>query len=269
MSRKLTAALVLISYAAMVAVNYLAVSLPLNDKSTAAVSDRYQNFFTPAGFTFSIWGLIYTALLAMVILMAVSLANHGKNAAAYNNAAPWLILNFVANAAWLFAWHYEMLALSVGIMVVLLSSLIVLHLKFSLALPWKPVKEKMLVDFPISIYLGWISIATVANLAVWHESVGIVPFGIAAHVWAVIVAALATVIALLMLWSRGNVFYVLVIAWGLFGVASARGAEPGDESVMVASTIRICLYLLLLALLLRGGWKLMTRQPTKVKGVEH
>lgn len=264
MSRKTGALVVAIAFSAMVMVNYLAVTLPLNGIETGAVSALYPNYFTPAGFTFAIWGIIYTALAGFVIYN-LSRGFKSSGSPVTGGATPWIIANFILNAAWLFSWHYQLLALSVAIMLALLLSLAVIHSKLSLARPWRPLAGKVFLDLPFSIYFGWISVATIANVAVWHQSAGVVPFGMAPETWAAIMISKAASLAIVMLWVKRNTFFLLVVCWGCYGISSARLQEGTEEAMMVASIARTCIFIMLLAWALYQAWPLIAKRRTRVK----
>jgi hypothetical protein len=163
-----------LAYAAMVTVNFLANGLPINNRSTGEISDAYPNLFAPAGPAFSIWGLIYLLLGGYVIFQFTkSGQNKGELIKKIN---PLFIATSLANIAWIFAWHYDYIGLSVLIMAVLLILLIKVadilrKEKFSLL-------GKILIWTPFSIYFGWITVASIANISVFLVSIGWNGFGI-------------------------------------------------------------------------------------------
>ena len=99
---------VLVAVVAMIAVNALANILPINGVNTGAVSEGYHIYFVPAGYVFSIWGLIYLALLVFTASQAFSKDTEGLLAP----VRPLFVLSCIANGAWIFCWHYYRLALS-------------------------------------------------------------------------------------------------------------------------------------------------------------
>ncbi|MGV3528644.1 MAG: TspO/MBR family protein [Flavisolibacter sp.] len=234
-------------FAFVVVMNTLAVTLPLNNKTTGELSDQYPNYFTPAGFTFSIWGIIYLLLFGFIVYQAVVLFS-GKGAAAkVSRITPLFILNGLLNGAWIFAWHYEQVTVSLFIMLGLLITLIAIHNRLGLSLPWQPFSEKIFLDIPFSIYLGWISIATIANVAVWFTNEGIKPLNIAEVTWTIIMIIVGTLLALLMLWLRRNLFYSLVPAWAFYGIMSKRLAAGDSGSLHIATVAQVCMYVILAA----------------------
>ena len=111
-----------VAYVAMVGVNFLANGLPINDRSTGAISDAYPNLFAPAGVTFSIWGLIYL-LLAGYVAFQFGKGNQ-KTEEIFDRINPLFLATSLANISWIFAWHYDYIGLSVVIMAVLLALLV-------------------------------------------------------------------------------------------------------------------------------------------------
>ena len=177
----------LLFFAGMVVMNYLANALPLNGKTTGELSDNLPNLFTPAGLTFSVWGVIYLLLAIFCILQFTS---HAKEIAI--NAGWIFVLSCVFNAAWILAWHYEKLPLSLLIMIGLLASLIFLNIQIK-DLPHGLVKAAF------GIYLGWICIATIANVTAVLVSIDWNGFGISPVIWTIIMIAAGTLIVILTL----------------------------------------------------------------------
>ena len=161
----------LLGYLLVIVTNYVAVTLPLAGRRTGEVSDMYPNLFAPAGFTFSIWGIIYLLLGAFIVFQ---LKNTGKKEQPeYLNKIGWLfVISCLANASWLFAWHHLMLGVSFLIMLIILGSLMAIYLKLNVGKVEVSTKEKLLVQVPFSVYLGWITVATIANATVLFVSLG-------------------------------------------------------------------------------------------------
>jgi hypothetical protein len=139
----------------------------------------------------------------------------------------WLFaLSNLANAVWLFTWHYELFPLSVVVMLSLLLLLIATYMRLDIGRARVTIIEKWCVDTPFSIYLGWISVATIANvtdlLYYWKWD----GWGIAPQVWAVIMLVVASALVLAMAWTRGDVAYLLVLVWSFVGIAVKQSAAP-------------------------------------------
>ena len=205
------------------AVNVLANALPLNGQNTGAISDKFKVFFVPAGYVFAIWGVIYIGWLAFTVYQALP-AQHSNQRL---QRIGWLFaLSNLANAVWLFTWHYELFPLSVVVMLSLLLLLIAVYMRLDIGRARVTTTEKWCVDIPFSIYLGWISVATIANITdllyYWKWD----GWGIASQVWAVIMLVVASALALAMAWTRGDVAYLLVIVWSFVGIADKQSAAP-------------------------------------------
>ncbi|PWH16538.1 MAG: tryptophan-rich sensory protein [Anaerolineae bacterium] len=208
--------LILLSLLATLFVNGLANALPLNGQTTAEISDRFEVFFVPAGYVFSIWGLIYLGLMAFAIYQALPAQRSNPRLQAIGG---WVVLANVANAAWIFLWHYEQFPLTLLAMLTLLLSLIAIYLKLGIGRQQVSLAERWLVHLPFRIYLGWITVATVANVTDLLKYLDWDGFGISPELWfsLVLTAVLAIVIAVNL--TRRDAVFTLVILWALAGIA--------------------------------------------------
>jgi hypothetical protein len=201
---------------AVVVVNGLANALPLNGQTTGEISDRFQVYFVPAGYVFSIWGLIYLGLVAFAVFQALPSQrdNPRLRRVGYLFAA-----SCAANIAWLFLWHYEQFVLTLVAMIALLLLLIAIYLRLEIGRAAVSSAERWLVHVPFSIYLGWITVATIANVTTVLDYLGWSGWGTSDETWAVIVLVAAGLIAAAVSLTRGDVAYSLVIMWALAGIA--------------------------------------------------
>jgi hypothetical protein len=229
--------MVVIATIATLVVNYLANSLPLNGQTTASISDRFQVYFVPAGYVFAIWGVIYLGLLAYTVFQA--LPAQRENPALRRTG--WLyVLSAVLNSAWLFAWHYNLFPLSLLLMVGLLVTLIAIYLLLGIGRAEVPAAERWLLHLPFSIYLGWITVATIANATDVLYDLGWDGWGIGGETRAVILLAGATLIAAAVLLTRRDIAYAAVIVWAFAGIAVKQSGSPmvataaGIAAVLVA-----------------------------------
>jgi benzodiazapine receptor len=207
-----------------IVMNGLANALPLNGQLTGEISDRFRVFFVPAGYVFSIWGLIYIGLLAFAVFQA--LPSQRQNAA-LRRIGYWPTLSGVANVAWLFLWHYNLFGWTLVAMLLLLASLLAIYMRLGIGRsPAAGAGERWAVRLPFSIYLGWITVATLANvtdvlyLTVWDG------FGIGPETWAAILLVLATLVAVAMAVTRRDAAYILVLTWAFAGIAVAQAGVP-------------------------------------------
>jgi len=238
--------LVAVTYVAMVIVNFLANGLPINNRGTGEISDAYPNLFAPAGPAFSIWGLIYLLLGVYVIYQFVKKEQKAEEVIQKIN--PFFIATSLANISWIFAWHYDYIGLSVCIMAVLL----VLLIKIADILRIEKFSglEKLSIWAPFSIYFGWITVASIANITVFLVGIGWNGFGIADYVWTSIILLVGALIGILRMHKDNNIAYGLVLVWAyswiLFKHLSVSGFNGQYPSIII--TVILCLVTFLLSL---------------------
>lgn len=213
----------LLSVLLALAVNILASVLPLNGQNTGEISDRFKVFFVPAGYVFSIWGIIYIGWIAFTIFQFQPAQ---KESPRLRRLGYLFALSNVLNAAWLFCWHYNQFGLSVLVMLGLLGLLVACYLRLNVNRAEVSRIEYWSVDVPFSIYLGWITVAAVANITDWLYFIRWDGFGIPAQVWAVIMLGVASLLGLLMAWTRNDIGYLSVLVWAFIGIAVKQGSAP-------------------------------------------
>jgi translocator protein len=243
-SKRLLSLLVLniIMFAVMVGINSLAGgSTLLNGKTTGQVSDSYPTPVTPEGFTFSIWGVIYVLLGVFVVYQALP---RNRDKPFHERISFLLILSCLLNVAWIFLWQYGFFAYSVILIFGLLASLIAIYLRLNVGKSVVPIAERICVQLPFSVYIGWITVASIANVAVALKAAGWNGFGIASSTWAALVIAVALIITLIILATRRDTAYSLVIIWALFGIMAK---QSGRQTVFWATTASIIVILIALA----------------------
>ena len=210
-----------VGFVAVVVVNILANALPINGKTTAELSDSYPNLFVPAGYVFAIWGVIYLLLLAFTIYQA----SPSRRGARFLDRIGWLFsLSCAANVVWIFLWHYELLFPSLVAMFGLLGSLILIYLRLDIGRGSPPREERLYVHLPFSVYLGWITVALIANVVAALVSINWDGFGLGEVTWTVAMIAVAVVLTLLNIQTRGDIGYALVIIWALGGIVAKQMA---------------------------------------------
>jgi hypothetical protein len=227
-----------IGFLGTITVNGLANALPLNNRSTGELSDQYPNLFVPAGITFSIWGIIYVLLAVFVVYgLVVATRKDTVRSAFLEKIGVLFFISCLANIGWIFAWHYEVIPLSFVLMLVLLGCLIAIYLRLRVGKSEAAVGERYLVHLPFSVYMGWITIATIANVTALLVYVNWNAFGIGEQVWAVAVIAVGIAISLVILRERRDIFYCLVVDWALLGIWIKRVADNTvpDQSVIIAA----------------------------------
>lgn len=213
----------LLALAAVLLVNYLANALPIAGRTPAQVSEMFPTLFTPAGFTFAIWGIIYLLLLAFSIFQ---LRYTGKQQPAFLERIGWLfVLSCAANTGWLFAFHHLYIGLSMLVMLLLLGSLIMIYLRLGVGRGSASKSEEWLVQLPFSVYLGWVSVATIANASILLTHLGWTGQPGGPAFWAALVIAAAVVLGLLAMSRRRDFAYAAVIVWALWGIYNKRSAD--------------------------------------------
>jgi hypothetical protein len=205
----------IIGFIAVVAVNTLANTLPINGKTTAELSDSYPNLFVPAGYVFAIWGVIYFLLLAFTVYQASS---KRKEVQFLTKIGYLFGISCVANVVWIFLWHYELVFLSLIAMFALLGSLIMIYLKLDIGRGEPSREERLYVHLPFSVYLGWITVAPIANVVAALVSINWDGFGLGEVSWTIIIITVAVILTLLNIKTRADIGYTLVIIWALGGI---------------------------------------------------
>lgn len=221
MKDKLRQISVLLTILATILVNGLANALPINGQNTGEISNRFNVYFVPAGYVFSIWGLIYLGLVAFAIFQALPSQRENPRLRA---VGWWISLGGLANIAWIFLWHYEQFTLTLIAMLVLLATLIVTYLRLEIGRAAVSARERWAVHLPFSIYLGWITVATVANVTSLLDYLKWDGFGVAPEIWMGIVLVAVLAIAVLMNFTRRDVAYTAVILWALAGISVKHAA---------------------------------------------
>ena len=239
----------LAAFLATIVVNALANTLPINGKTTGELSDLYPNLFVPAGLTFSIWGLIYL-LLAVFAIYQIA-APFRSSADFLHRIGPLFIITSAANIGWIYLWHYQKVSASLIMMLVLLASLLAVYLRLGIGVRGASWRERLLVQVPFSVYLGWITVATVANVTAVLVHVGWNRFGASQELWTVVVLIVAALITLAVLFTRNDLFYALVILWAFLGILIKRLAVDSPPSRAIIVTLGITMAAIAIVLALR------------------
>jgi hypothetical protein len=237
-----------------ITVNVLANALPLNGQDTGEISDRFDIYFVPAGYVFSIWGLIYLGLIAFTIYQALP---SQKDNELIKKIYPAYWIGSLANIVWLFLWHYNIFSLTLVAMLTILASLLYIYVQISKVSSDLDRNQKWLVKLPFSIYLGWISVATIANVTQVLFFFDWGGWGISSAVWAVIMLAIATILGLLMLGRENDVAYVLVLVWAFIGISNSQAG-----TALVANAAWVASGILVFAIIVISFYKWRSAQRT-------
>lgn len=232
---------VLIAVIATLVVNTLAATLPLNGLSTGEISDRFQVYFVPAGYVFSIWGVIYLGLIAYSLYQIRPSQKENEPL----QAIGWLfVASSLANIVWLFLWHYEQFTWTIFAMLALLMLLILIYERLWQARIQGVGISYPFVQLPFSIYLGWITVATVANATSLLDFIGWSGWGLSDITWAMVMLGIASIIGIAVILRRRDPAYGLVLVWAFVGIARKHtGTDPVANTAWVSAGI-ILLFLL-------------------------
>lgn len=224
----------------------------LSGQTIGDVSDKYFTLFTPAGITFAIWGIIYLALSAFCIYHLVKAFKNDETHEA-NRAIVRMgylfIINNLATGLWTIAWVHELLLVSVGLILVQLVTLILIQLRVGIYNPGRSLASRWFTQFPLSIFFGWICIATVANISAmlvgynWHG------FGLSPTFWTMLIIGVAAAITLFVVYKRRNPFVGLVTIWAFYGIILKHQDLNLPESPDIMTTAWVCLGLVALLVL--------------------
>lgn len=238
--------LVAVLFVGMITINALANILPIGGVTTGGISDAYPNLFAPTALTFSIWGLIYL-LLGIYTVYQISLSRKNKEKDKLcGKIAPYFAVSSIANILWILSWHYKLM----GISVVLIAVILVCLIKIADILRGERFStvERFLIKAPFSIYFGWITVATIANITTFLVSISWNGFGISNDIWTVIALLVGTAIGVWRMLKDKDFIYGLVLIWAYIGIyikhTSASGFAGEYYSVIVAVISCIAVFLL-------------------------
>ncbi|MBI9046460.1 MAG: hypothetical protein JEZ06_18360 [Anaerolineaceae bacterium] len=201
-----------------ITINALANILPLNGLNTGEISDRFDILFVPAGYVFSIWGLIY---LALILYSLYQLMPSQKDNPLLNKIAPAYWISGLANSIWIFLWHYEIFSITWIAMLTILASLLYIYTQITKSISGG-TKETWFVRMPFALYLGWISVAAIANISQVLFFFNWNAWGIPAATWTLIMLSIATILGLLMIWKEKEIVYSAVLVWAFIGISVSQ-----------------------------------------------
>ncbi len=228
-----------VAYAGTVIVNGAAVAIPLGGVTTAQLSDRFPVLVTPANYVFGIWSVIYLLLLAFTVAQALPANRHD---ARLQRLGYLPALSGVLNAIWVLLWQYQVFELTVPVMLALLGTLIVIHRRLR-----EPVAAAApgwfgwVVVLPFSVYLGWITVATIANISQMLYRSGYRGAPLTEDVWAIIVLAVGLLITAAMLVRERDVAFGAVIVWAYAGIAVQQSAPAAVWMALACAVVVVAL----------------------------
>lgn len=223
------------SYLAMIVINCLAQFGILNGSSTAEISDRYVNLFTPSGFTFSIWSVIYI-LLGIYVIMQFK----NYDSTYIKMIAPFLFISSILNILWILSWHYLSPIYSFITIILLLLTLMVIY---------KNSRDgSSLTKITFSIYYGWITVASIASVFVLFSKTLKIPYD---SLFYIVLAAVSVGITILLMMIKGRTYkdipYILTLVWSIFGILYKHMSETGFNGKHIA-VVTICIVAVIVGL---------------------
>ena len=231
-----------IAFVSVVFINYLSNTGVMNGKTIGSLSDSIRSIFTPAGYAFSIWGLIYLFLLGFVIYQGRSLFVKVKNDDFVEKIGFWFIISCIANSAWIFAWIYEYTGVSCIFIFLLLVSILKIIINNKMQIEAVKKSKLLFVSLPFVIYGGWVTVASVANVSSYLVKINWNGFGISAEIWTIILILIATLINIIVIYKRKMYAFALVGAWALTAIGIAN-KENYNTIAIIAFTAGLLLVL--------------------------
>jgi len=240
----------LVAFAIVILLNFLSNALPINGQTMPEISAKYPSLFTPAGFTFAIWGAIY---MVFVIWQALPAQRSSDKVA---RLSTWFQVNCLMNAVWIVVWHYDLLVLSLLVMLVILATLILIYRTLIADIDAAPFTEHLVLYLPFSLYAGWITLATIANASILQTSNGWDYVWLTAVQWTLLKLALAGAIGARMVLKYRDPVFGAVVIWGAYGISAMQSATPSVSGAALTLS-------LLMALLV--GFEFVTRLTETAK----
>jgi hypothetical protein len=228
----------LVAFAIVILFNFLSNALPINGQTMPEISARYPSLFTPAGFTFAIWGAIYLGLLVFVIWQALPAQRSSKKVA---RLSTWFQVNCLMNAVWIVVWHYNLLVLSLFVMFVILATLILIYRGLIADIDTAAFTEHLVLYLPFSLYAGWITLATIANASVLQTSNGWDYVWLTAVQWTLLKLAVAGAIGARMVLKYRDPVFGAVVIWGAYGISVMQSATPSVSAAALTLSLLMAL----------------------------
>ncbi len=238
---------VVLALAGTLGMNYLANALPLGGNTTGELSDSFPVLITPAGYAFAIWGLIY---LGLTLFAFYQLRPAQRNNGLLQAVRGPFLLSSLANIAWIVLWHYEQVPLSLLAMLGLLASLLVIYRRLVARRSTLSRTERWLVQLPFSLYLGWITVATVINVAVALYDAGWQGGIASSAIWSVLLLAIVTGLASWVTARGRDPVYGAVIVWALIGIV----LKPNALTLVAIAASLAAIVVAIVALRAAGRW---------------
>jgi benzodiazapine receptor len=246
-----------IAVISVIIINILANVLPINGVNTGQVSDLYFNYFTPAGYVFSIWFIIYIQSIIFIIYQVRSSQREETYLTKINI---FYFLGALANIAWIFFFHYSAnpqfppyFYLSVVLLLILLLLMLLVFLRLGIGKDAVPRNEKLAIHLHISVYLAWLGVASIAAIA---SALNVLIPGLPDTTqWlaTAIMAVVAMLLAVLMVYLRRDFGFALVVLWASVGIAVKWLFIPIIAYTAITTSVIIVIALIVVPLIKRDG----------------
>lgn len=222
---------VVFSIITLIVMNYLSNVGAFGGKTNKEISDKYHTLITPAGYAFSIWGIIFLGLLAFAVYQGLGTQRTNPR---FRDIGWWVVLNAVCNAIWSPLFNNEQIGIALVVILVMLFSLVIIeqrlleqkHGPIVSADPDNTLPESSasstqtwLARIPFSIYFGWLTVATILNVTVYLKSTDFSLMGLSEQTWAVAMLIVGVAVGTVVFNRFRSVAYILVFAWAYIAIA--------------------------------------------------
>ena len=228
-----------------IGINYYSQLYTINGNRVSDMSNKYDNLFTPAGYAFAIWGIIFLSLLIFAGYQIYRTIIRKKTFDFISQSGLWFALATVGTGLWVVVWLYDYTLVSVLVMLVILFSLIKVVVNTDMERWRAPAKTIVFGWWPISIFTGWIAVATIANISAYLSKLGWDGGPLSAISWAIVMIIIATLLNLVLIFTRGMREFAVVGVWALYAIY-VRHQNSYDT---IAMTALICAAIILFSVL--------------------
>lgn len=262
MNSKAKAIINALSVVLVLMVNYYSQAFGINGNSVGGLSGEYANLFTPAGYAFAIWGIIFLLLIGYVVFQIRAIFFNGKYYHEYEQTGWWFAVVNVLNATWVIVWLYEWTGVSVLVMAAMLYGLVRIVVNTNMERWDAPLQVIAFIWWPICIYAGWIAVAMIANVSALLAKVGWDGAGLSEVSWTIIMIVIATLVNLSMIVMRNMREFALVGVWALIAIYSRHTGSLDS----IATTALVGAILLSVAVTVHGFINRRTNPFAKLMG---
>ena len=242
----------LLSVVLVLFVNYYSQTGAINNQTVGALSNNYTNLFTPSGYAFAIWGIIFLSLVAFAVNQV--LQSWKSESSYHRNIGFAMTLVNLGNAAWVIVWLYELTLLSVLVMIAMLIGLVTCFIKTSYQ--QMTFRELLLVRWPINIYAGWITVATVANISAYLARLGWTGEPLSGEFWTIGMICIALAIYLFIGFKHHSKSFVAVGAWALYAIYMRHATDQ----IAIAKAAQIAAVALTFFILAKGTYEILSKR---------